>query len=126
MDFVFLAAEGGGAKRLVIEKLEEFGLPFIDVGLSVDQYRGSLGGMVCVTTSTPTQRDHLRSWVDLSDPDPDDIYDQNIQVAELNALNAAHAVIRWKKLCGFYRDLGHEHFSAYTLDRNQLDNAVQS
>ena len=76
------AEEGGGAKRLVIEKLEEFGLPFIDVGLSVDQYRGSLGGMVCVTTSTPTQRDHLRSWVDLSDPDPDDIYDQNIQVAD--------------------------------------------
>jgi antirestriction protein ArdC len=26
----------------------------------------------------------------------------NIQIAELNALNAALAVIKWKKLCGFY------------------------
>jgi hypothetical protein len=31
-------------------------------------------------------------------------------------------VIRWKKFCGFYRDLAGEHFSAYTIDRNQLDN----
>jgi hypothetical protein len=39
-------------------------------------------------------------------------YDGNIQIAELNSLNAALAVIKWKKLCGFYNDRKAEHFSA--------------
>ena len=34
----------------------------------------------------------------------DDIYKSNIQIAELNALNAALAVIRYKQLRGFYAD----------------------
>lgn len=33
---------------------------------------------------------------------PDDIYRANIQIAELNALNACLAVIRFKQLRGFY------------------------
>ena len=33
----------------------------------------------------------------------DDDYNRNIQIADLNALNAAFAVIKWKKLFGFYR-----------------------
>ncbi len=125
MQFVFLAADGGDVKRLVVEKLEEFGVPFIDVGLAVDEYDGALGAMVMVTTSTPAKRDHANTYIDTSSPPPEDLYEGNIQVADLNALNAVLAVIRWKKCCGFYRDLGNEHFSVYTLDRNQLDNAAR-
>jgi hypothetical protein len=33
---------------------------------------------------------------------PDDIYRANIQIAELNALNACLAVVRFKQLRGFY------------------------
>jgi len=36
--------------------------------------------------------------------DPDDIYHTNIQIGELNALNACLAVIRFKQLRGFYLD----------------------
>jgi hypothetical protein len=121
MQFVFLAADGGAVKRLVVDKLEEFGVPFVDVGIAVDESETALGGMVLVTTSTPDQRDHARTYIDMSSPPPEELYDGNIQVADLNALNAVLAVIRWKKYCGFYRDLGREHFSAYTIDRNQLD-----
>lgn len=35
---------------------------------------------------------------------PEDVYRTNIQIAELNALNAAIAVIRFKQLRGFYVD----------------------
>jgi hypothetical protein len=49
-------------------------------------------------------------------------YATNIQIAELNALNAALAVIRWKRLCGFYRDAGREHFSSYQIATNSLAN----
>jgi hypothetical protein len=52
--------------------------------------------------------------------DGDDDYDTNIQIAELNALNATFAVIRWKKWCGFYADLEHEHHSVYTITTNGL------
>lgn len=37
-----------------------------------------------------------------------------------NALNAAFAVIKWKKLFGFYADNEGEHFSTYTVDGNLL------
>ena len=47
----------------------------------------------------------------------------NIQVADLNALNAVMAVIKWKKIRGFYRDLEHEHHSTYTTDGNMLLNS---
>ena len=35
-------------------------------------------------------------------------------------LNAALAVIKWKKLCGFYQDLKKEHHCAYAINLNQL------
>jgi len=124
MDFVFLSAEGGGVKRLMVSKLEEFGVPFIDVGLSVDKNEGALGGLICVTTSTPRLRAHVheRERIDFSDPGPDDEYDDNIQIADLNALNAILAVIKWKKFAGFYRDSKREHFMAYTVERNHIVN----
>jgi hypothetical protein len=50
------------------------------------------------------------------------VYDRNIQTADLNPLAAALAVIAWKKLMGFYSDLGHERFSVYAVDTNSLIN----
>ncbi|MGB7493085.1 MAG: hypothetical protein WBW05_01660, partial [Candidatus Acidiferrum sp.] len=52
----------------------------------------------------------------------DDDYNRNIQIADLNALNAALAVIKWKKLFGFYRDLKFEHHSQFSIDTNLLLN----
>lgn len=122
MSFVFLCMEGGVAKKLIVEKLERFGVPFVDAGLGVDHTDDALGGIVRVTTSTPEKRDHLRKRVSFSSDEVDNEYDENIQIADLNALNAVLAVIRWKKLCGFYRDLDREHNSTYTIDGNTLDN----
>ena len=125
MDFVFLSMEGGAIKRCIVECLTLWGQPFIDVGLGLKKNGDVLGGVLRVTASTPDQRDHLTSRIDFSDPDPHDIYDENIQIADLNALNAALAVGKWKKLSGVYADLEHEHFSAYTLDGNCIVNEDQ-
>lgn len=51
-----------------------------------------------------------------------DEYDKNIQIAELNALNAALAVIRWKKYLTFYRDFKREHNTIYSIDTGLLLN----
>ena len=46
---------------------------------------------------------------------PDNEIYRNMQVADLNMLNAAMAVMKWKKLRGFYADDVHEYHSLYTL-----------
>ena len=122
MDFVFIAVDKGRSRRLVVEELEKFGVPFIDVGMGVEEVEGSLLGQLRVTASTDRSRDQVRSTLPISDRDGEDDYSRNIQIADLNALNAALAVIRWKKLYGFYTDLEKEHTSLYQIDGNHLVN----
>jgi hypothetical protein len=124
MNFVFLCMDRGEAKKLIVEKLEQWALSFIDVGMGVELTDDALGGILRVTTSTVQKREHVRQKhrIPFSDGDGNDEYSRNIQIADLNALNAALAVIKWKKLFGFYRDLEHEHFSTFTIDGNSLTN----
>jgi ThiF family len=118
MMFVFLCIDKGKAKKMIVERLEEWNIAFVDVGLGVQLVDDSLVGMLTVTTSTPNKRDHFRSRVSLADRELDNDYSRNVQIAELNALNAALAVIKWKKLFGYYHDQIHEHFNSYTIDCN--------
>jgi len=80
---------------------------------------------VRTTTSTPSRRDHVRTGhrIPLDDGGTEGLYRSNIQLAELNMLNAALAVIRWKKLVGFYADGGGEHHSVYDIGGNLMINA---
>jgi hypothetical protein len=118
--FVFLCIDAGSAKQVIVESLEAFGVPFIDVGMGIYLVEDSLGGTLRVTTSTPGQRDHFRARVSLADTGIAEEYDTNIQVADLNAFNAALAVMKWKKLCGFYLDFEKEYNSTYVIDSNAL------
>lgn len=124
MDFVFLCLDGGEMKRLIVEKLEAFGVPFIDVGMGIELVNDALLGVLRITTSTVNRREHVhdRKRISFSDEDPNNAYSKNIQIADLNALNAALAVIKWKKLFGFYKDFENELFSTYTIDGNALTN----
>jgi hypothetical protein len=122
MEFVFVAVDNSEAKRLIVCKLEEFGIPFVDAGIGVYETDGALAGQVRTTTSTPSKRDAIPSRVGFSDEDANNEYDRNIQIADLNALNAALAVIKWKKLFGFYMDLDREHHSIYTINGNCITN----
>jgi hypothetical protein len=121
-DFVFLCLDKGSAKKVIVEKLEELNVPFTDVGMGVQLNNGFLGGILRVTTSTEKKRDHLRGRVSFGDATAGNEYDRNIQIADLNALNAALAVVKWKKLFGFYRDLKFEHHSQFSIDGNLLLN----
>ncbi len=122
MDFVFLCIDDGPSRKLIVEKLEEFGTAFIDTGLGVYHGEQGLAGMVRTTTSTPEYRAAKRR-LPFETAAPDD-YERNIQVADLNALNATMAVIRWKKRAGFYAALEHdcEHESTYAIFDNELTN----
>lgn len=124
MDFAFLCIDKGTAKEPIVTQLERAGIPFVDVGMGVMVEDGALYGVLRVTTSEEGMRGHVRDKhrISFDDGEAEDPYAQNIQIADLNAMNAALAVIRWKKMFGFYRDLEGEHFSLYTIDGNHLAN----
>ncbi len=125
MDFVFLCIDDGLAKRPIIRELEDFGKSFVDVGMGLYVGDDALGGIVRVTTSTPDQRDLFHSLVPLGGDDGQNEYSQNIQVADLNCLNAAMAVIKWKKLFNFYMDFQNEYQSTYGIEVQLLTRVEQ-
>lgn len=128
LDFVFLSLDAGEAKAAIITWLHDHSVAFIDIGMGLELGEGGLTGILRVTTSTPGTRSEVavNPCIPLAGGGADDIYASNIQVAELNAFNAIQAVIKWKKLLGFYCDLEREHHSTYTVDGNLLLNEDQS
>ena len=120
MDFVFICVDAGPGKRIAMANLQEWKVPFIDVGMGVNLVDGALGGVVRTTTFTPGEGDHIKHTISIEPADENNDYDQNIQVADLNALNATLAVIRWKKLFGFYRDLANSKSSYFVTDTDTL------
>ena len=119
--FVFLASDDASGKPVVMDWLEAHDVPFIDVGMGVEESDGRLAGLLRVTTSLPGRREQARSRIPVPAPERDD-YGSNIQTADLNALNAMHAVIRWKRHIGTYADVTDEGFSTYSLITNEIAN----
>ncbi|UXI66129.1 ThiF family adenylyltransferase [Tahibacter amnicola] len=128
MNFVFLCLDSGEVKEVIMAELERAGVPFIDVGMGIERSDDALTGILRVTTSTPEKRDHVRDngRVSFAPAVGENFYSRNIQVADLNALNATLAVIKWKKLFGFYHDLKREHHSTYVLETNKLSSEDRS
>jgi hypothetical protein len=122
-DVVFLCMDDGAPKQGIMSVLETLDILFIDVGMGIIATDGKLHGLLRVTSSTPQHRSYVHEShrIPLGEADADD-YASNIQIAELNALNAALAVIKWKKLLGVYADLDKELHSVYTIDGNHLLN----
>lgn len=120
MDFVFICIDRGEIKKVIFKKLEELGIPFIDTGLGVEKIDDSLNGTIRTTTSFELNREHVyENKISFTD-NLDDDYSSNIQIAELNALNAIFAIVKWKKLLGFYIDQENEYNSLFTISTNQL------
>lgn len=120
--FIFLSMDSGPQKKAIIQFLEERAIPYIDCGLGMENIDNSLKSQIRVTSSSTLKNDHVKKYVSFEEPG-EDIYDKNIQVADLNCLNAVMAVIRWKKLYGFYHDLDKEHHCTYVSYTNEFTNS---
>lgn len=121
--FVFLAAADGEARPEIMRWLRDRGVPFIDVGMSFREGNGGLTGMAKVTAHLPGDEIELPTTAAV--PAEDD-YSTNIQIAELNALNANLAVIRWKRYLGFYATHTTSNQTIYKLFLNELRNGDAS
>jgi len=71
--------------------------------MGLNRKRGPLNGILRATYYSAENGQRIRDegLAELADR-PDDLYRSNIQIGELNALNACLAVIRFKQLRGFY------------------------
>lgn len=107
--FAFICVDKGSARAEIFDLLIELEIPFIDVGMGLKRKdEGPINGMMR-TTFFPSDRAAVlrgKGLAELADA-PDNLYRDNIQIGELNALNACVAVIRYKQLRGFYRSDEH-------------------
>lgn len=124
LDFIFICIDDGVDKKVIIEELVKWDKSFIDVGVGIELIDESLIGDIRVTTSTPGKRDHLLKRISFTNAEADE-YSSNIQIADLNALNAVMAVIKWKKINGFYQDIYKELHTTYTINTGDLNNAYE-
>ncbi len=106
IDFVFLCLDEPKAKGPIVRYMQEKGIPFVDTGMAIVRTEGgALGGDARVTFCSAGEegRQAAQKYIRMEGSVlSKDMYDANIQIAELNALNAALAVIRWKRSCGYY------------------------
>ncbi|WP_372837467.1 ThiF family adenylyltransferase [Phaeovulum sp.] len=116
LDFIFLCADRGPIKEKIVERLVANDTPFVEVGMGVVLVEGRLGGIVRATTCTAKTHEKAAPHISYADGDGGaNEYASNIQIAELNAFNAAIAVIQWKKLFGFYQDTREQHYTGFSI-----------
>ena len=103
--FAFVCVDKGSSRAGIFDVLLAKNIPFIDVGMGLKRRDKRLNGMARVTyySSQDGQQMLDKGYAELADQ-ADDIYRTNIQIGELNALNAALAVIKYKQIRGFYLD----------------------
>ena len=117
--FAFVCVDKGSSRSGIFDLLIDRGIPFIDVGMGLKKKDSGLSGALRATHYSVADARVVRNLelAEMSDG-PEDLYRANVQIAELNALNAALAVVKYKQLRGFYRQdgLGYHHI----FDINEL------
>lgn len=120
-DFVFIAVDNGPSRGVISRYLVDQRIPFIDVGIGVDK-RVDVAALIArarVTLVLPGTS-HLVEELPTADDSEHAVY-SNIQVLEINALNAMLAVIRFKQYLGFYAAYDHPEVIKYVSSWNALE-----
>jgi len=123
-DHVFLCVDKGSVRRWVVDTLRGSSTCLFDVGMGVelDEETQTVSGICRVTALAGSAYALAERCIPMADMKDHGIYTNNVQIADLNALNASLAVIRWKKACGFYANLENSHQTAYTIFTNLITN----
>lgn len=120
-DFAFVCVDRGEAKRPIVSRLVDNKTKFVDVGMGVVLDEGRLAGIVRLSTSTPETHTQAAAHISYSDHDGEvNEYASSIQIAELNAMNAIMAVMRWKRLFSVYVDRRNEVYAGYSIPSGEI------
>lgn len=122
LDFVFVCIDSGSSRKVITEYLGSQKIAFIDTGIELTNRPDSnlLEATARTLLVTPESPDEVMDFLSFGDID-DELYSTNIQVAEMNDLNACQAVIEWKKYVGFYaNDAADKYQTMYFTQDNRI------
>ncbi|MNL19711.1 hypothetical protein D3C87_1409270 [compost metagenome] len=85
--------------------------------MGLDRSVGPISGTLRTTYfATDTAREIVNKRLAPLSDIPDDEYKNNIQISELNALNACLGIIKYKQLRGFYVDDNSYYHTLFNID----------
>lgn len=120
--YVFISMDSNSDKKEIVDFLLKKGIPFSDTGIGLQIVENSLIGQIRTSSIYGTGRSVAEKCVPMGEDKEEDLYKSNIQIVELNALNAAFAVISYKKHFGFYQDLRNNIQTVYSLNDGEVTN----
>lgn len=97
-DFVFVSLDDGPARLLIVDWLSGNSIPYVDCGMGLNRLVNGLNGTVRITgvDRVAFERTVGTAHLPVSNTKEDE-YRRQAQIAELNALNATLAVVRFKQ-----------------------------
>ena len=100
------------------EKLEQTGVPFIDVGMGIELRQGRVGGS-CQVFFSGEDPGRWRIGIPTAEGEGEEEY-YELQLADLGALNAALAVGTWRRHIGQYEGEAKDWLIRYWIENNDL------
>lgn len=123
-DFVFVCVDDAPTRQLIAQACHVASVPFVDVGMGLNKGTTGLYGFVRVAGGDSGDFDKLNGTQFLPSQNAHDReYKNQPQIAELNALNAAMAVIRFKQHMGFFDRLTDSHAVVFDVAGMSMDAA---
>lgn len=114
-DAVFVCVDSSHARRLIADTLAASDTVMFDTGMGVQMNANAeLFAIVRLSTLDRASAAEAAKSMPMSANEDDNLYGTNVQVGDLNCLNAYLAVEAWKKRCGFYFAGALPHLTTYT------------
>lgn len=121
MDFIFLCIDKAAVRNEIAHFLIQNNKKFVNSGIGVSLREGGLSGIIRVSYGEPDHYQYLNDAFDATnEAKEDDLYRDNIQIAELNAFAAMESVFRWKQSLGFYQNSAISYDFAFVLNKNKI------
>lgn len=124
LDFVFVCIDDGPSRQAICQWCHGAVIPFVDVGMGLNKGAQGLYGFVRTAGGQHGDFDRINGTQFLPAQNAhDNEYRNQPQIAELNALNASIAVIRFKQHFGFFDRLTDSHAVVFDVAAMELDAA---
>ena len=121
MDFIFLCIDNAAVRNEIANFLIKNNKKFVNSGIGVSLREGGLSGIIRISYGESGHYHYLNdAFSATNEAGEDDIYRDNIQIAELNAFAAMESVFRWKQSLGFYQDSARTYDLEFVMNKNKI------
>lgn len=124
-DHVFLCVDRAEPRRFILDALAGSSTTLIDVGMGVRMNSANaLVGQCRVSVVDAHRNADAIATLPMAGANDDNLYTTNIQVADLNMINAGLAIHAWKTRVGFYASMASTHLTVFATSNSTLATAT--